>query len=578
MHSDLHRPPALPLIRPLFRPLFRMLLLLALAGMAAIPRTGWAHAVLMESIPADGATLDAPPAELRLSFNEPVSPIRFQLLDRQGRDMADPAGAVAENGTVRLALPPGLPQGLYVASYRMTSADGHPVAGSFTFGIGVTPQPAAGTPGPDDPARTAALAGVLLRALHYAALLAGTGGGLFLLLVAGRRSTLGDRVTPALGSMLLAAALSGLLLVGVTGAVLTGQPLAALATASAWSIGAGSSVGPSIGIATLALLCTAGGLVGGLAGGGRSKAGRLLLPAGALLGALSLAATGHAATAPPRWLAAPLVALHGLMAAFWVGALWPLAVALRLEPPAEAARLTRRFSRLAVGAVAVLAGAGGILSVLQLRPAGAVSGSAILEAILSTGYGWLWSGKMLAVLLLLGLAAWNRQSLTPALDRGGSGAVRALRRSIALEMAVAGTILLLTASFALTPPPRARSGGVERPPPGFSIVTVRNGHMAIIDVDPARPGRNRIRLHLQDEDGKPLAAREATAEWELPAAGIAPLRRPLSSLGPGFFGSDDMELPLAGRWELRLDVLIDDFDKRVFRTELPLGEPAAGTK
>ncbi|WP_060721724.1 copper resistance CopC/CopD family protein [Azospirillum thiophilum] len=575
MHSNLHRPPGLPApaCTP-FRALFRVVLLLALAGMAAIPRTGWAHAVLMESVPADGATLDAPPAELRLSFNEPVSPIRFQLLDQQGRDMADPAGTVAENDTVRLALPPGLPQGLYVASYRMTSADGHPVAGSFTFGIGMTPPPPAATPEPDDPARTAALAGVLLRALHYAALLAGTGGGLFLLLVGGRSSALSDRVTPALGAMLLAAGLSGLLLVGVTGAVLTGQPLAALATASAWSTGAGSSVGLSIGIAALALLCTAGGL----AGWGRSKAGWLLLAAGALLGALSLAATGHAATAPPRWLAAPLVALHGLMAAFWVGALWPLAVALRLEPAAEAARLTRRFSRLAVGAVAVLAGAGAILSVLQLRPAGAVSGSAILEAILSTGYGWLWSGKMLAVLLLLGLAAWNRQSLTPALDRGGTGPVRALRRSIALEMAVAGTILLLSASFALTPPPRARSGGVERPPPGFSIVTVRNGHMAIIDVDPARPGRNRIRLHLQDEDGKQLAAREATAEWELPTAGIAPLRRPLSSLGPGFFGSDDMELPLAGRWELRLDVLIDDFDKQVFRTRLQLGEPAAGTK
>lgn len=575
MHSNLHRPPGLPApARTPFRALFRVVLLLALAGMAAIPRTGWAHAVLMESVPADGATLDAPPAELRLSFNEPVSPIRFQLLDQQGRDMADPAGTVAENETVRLALPPGLPQGLYVASYRMTSADGHPVSGSFTFGIGVTPQPPAATPEPDDPARTAALAGVLLRALHYAALLAGTGGGLFLILVSRRSSALGDKVMPALGAMLLAAGLSGLLLVGVTGAVLTGQPLAALATASAWSTGAGSSVGLSIGIAALALLCTAGGL----AGWGRSKAGWLLLAAGALLGALSLAATGHAATAPPRWLAAPLVALHGLMAAFWVGALWPLAVALRLEPAAEAARLTRRFSRLAVGAVAVLAGAGAILSVLQLRPAGAVSGSAILEAILSTGYGWLWSGKMLAVLLLLGLAAWNRQSLTPALDRGGTGPVRALRRSIALEMAVAGTILLLSASFALTPPPRARSGGVERPPPGFSIVTVRNGHMAIIDVDPARPGRNRIRLHLQDEDGKQLAAREATAEWEVPAAGIAPLRRPLSSLGPGFFGSDDMELPLAGRWELRLDVLIDDFDKQVFRTRLQLGEPAAGTK
>jgi len=538
---------------------------LALLLLAAMPRTGWAHAVLMESVPADGASLDAAPAALSLDFNEPVTPIRIQLLDRQGRDMADPQGALAEDNRVRLALPPGLPKGLYVASYRVTSADGHPVAGSFTFGIGITPAPTTGTPPTDDPSRTATFAGLLLRAMHYATLLAGTGGGLFLVLVTGRWAPLNDRLKPALCLMLLAAGLSTALLVGVTGATLAGQPLAALATGAPWTTGAGSSVGLSAGIALLALLCSACGL----AIEARSAMGPALLVAGALLGAASLAATGHAATAPPRWLSAPLVGLHGLMAAFWVGAFWPLIMALRLESPAEAARLTRRFSRIAIGAVALLAGAGMVLSAIQLRS---------VQAVLSSGYGWIWLGKMLAVLLLLGLAAWNRKFLTPALDRNGDRAAKSLRRSIGLEMVAAATALLLTAAFALTPPPRALHATEEKPPAGFSTVAVKGGLIALIDVGPAMPGRNSVRLHLQNEDGKPVAAHEVTMNWELPSAGVAPLRHALTGFGPGFFGADDTTLPLAGQWSLRLEVLIDDFDKRVFQIEVPIKDTPASTE
>jgi copper transport protein len=542
-----------------------ILALVLLLILAAFPRSSLAHAVLMESVPGDGASLTAAPAAVTLRFNEPVTPIRIQLLDQQGRDMTDPQSAVAVNETVRLALPPGLPNGLYVASYRVTSADGHPVASSFTFGIGVTPQSVTGSPPADDPSRAAALAGLLLRAVHYAALLAGTGGGLFLVLVTGRWAPLNDRLKSALCLMLLTAGPSAALLVGVTGVTLAGRPLADLLTGAPWTTGAASSVGLSAGIALLGVLCSACGL----ALDSRAVTGPALLVTGALLGAASLAATGHAATASPRWLSAPLVGLHGLMAAYWIGALWPLSMALRLESPAEAARLVRRFSRLAVGAVALLVGAGIVLSVIQLRS---------VEAILSSGYGWLWSGKMLAVLLLLGLAAWNRLSLTPALDHGGLDAVQALRRSIFLEMAAAGTALLLTAAFALTPPPRALSAGGEKPSAGFSAVAVKGGTIAIIDIVPAKPGRNGIRLHLQDEDGKPVAAREVTMDWELPAAGVAPLRHSLTTLGPGFFGADDMTLPLAGQWSLRLDVLIDDFDKRIFRTEVPVGDASSDRK
>ena len=56
-----------------------LLLALALAALQSGPAL--AHAVLIESVPADGERLDRAPSELRLQFNEPVSPVTVRLLD-----------------------------------------------------------------------------------------------------------------------------------------------------------------------------------------------------------------------------------------------------------------------------------------------------------------------------------------------------------------------------------------------------------------------------------------------------------------------------------------------------------------
>ncbi|WP_448192343.1 copper resistance CopC/CopD family protein [Azospirillum sp. sgz301742] len=528
----------------------------------------WAHAVLRETVPADGVRLDAPPHEVVLRFNEPVVPIAVQVLDGGGHAVARTGAVSARDDTVRLGLPHHLPTGTYVVSYRVTSADGHPAAGSITFGVGMAPEAVAPETRADVSA-PAALTAVIVRAVHYASLLAGIGGGLFLVLVLGPWSALNERLKPGLCLLLLTAAVSAVLLVGLSGTVLAGGPLAGLREASTWATGAASTAGISAGLVLLALLVSATGL----ALEARHTAGRVLLVLGALLGAASLAATGHAATAPPRWLSVPLVGVHGLMAAYWIGSLWPLAVALRTEPPAEAARLTRRFSRLAVGGVAVLIAAGAGLSVLQI-------GSP--DAVLATDYGRIWLGKMLVVVGLLLLAVRNRLWLTPALDHSGRAAVAALRRSVWTEVVFAVLALLLTALFPLTPPPRAlagpevANGGEADRNRGYRAAITQGGRMAMVEVVPARPGRNRVRVHLHGPDGVPFATTEAALEWELPAAGVAPLRRTLPATGPGEVGAEDIEMPIAGRWTLRLDVLIDDFDKAVFRTEIPIGAGVDG--
>ncbi|WP_158305959.1 copper resistance protein CopC [Azospirillum sp. B510] len=553
-----------------------VLFVLAIALSAAAGGEAAAHAFLTDTEPADSSRLESAPSEIRLTFNEPVTPILVQLLDAAGRPVAGEKPVAGPDGSVRLALPTPLPTGLYTVSYRVTSADGHPAAGTLRFGVGVTP-PAeevadrveAGPAGAEAPA----LAAVAVRALHFGALLAATGGGLFLVLVSGRWSPLNRRLRPGLGLILLTAGLSAVLLVVLNGIVLNGSapgtPLSPAAWAQGWTTGWASSAGVSAAVALLALLAVAVGLALEADHG----AGPILLLSAAAIGAVSLALTGHAATAPPRWLSAPLVALHGLMAAFWIGALWPLAVALRTEPAGEAAQLIRRFSRLALVAVALLVAAGALLSLLQIeRPA----------AVLATGYGWLWLAKMAAVGVLLALAACNRFWLTPALGiAGGRGAV-ALRRTIWAEVAVVIAVLVVTAAFALTPPPRAVSVPAESPVAGTMaeiepvrdagyVTSISRGDLvALIEVTPAHPGPNRVTVHLSRPDGRPVDPADADLEWSLPAAGLAPVRRSLTASAAGVFGADDVDLPMAGRWSLLLEVRGGETGPATFRTDVPV--------
>jgi copper transport protein len=65
---------------------------------------------------------------------------------------------------------------------------------------------------------------------------------------------------------------------------------------------------------------------------------------------------------------------------------------------------------------------------------------------------------------------------------------------------------------------------------------------------------------------QPLAAKEVTLVLASPAAGIEPLRRRAQRMGDSTtFSStwriDDLTIPVAGQWNLRVEVLINDFEK-----------------
>ena len=118
--------PALPFLYALC---LCALLSLVVAGRAE------AHAALLASDPLDGAQLSLQPAAVELRFNEPVRPLMLRVLDRHGTTIASLAGEAPVAQVLRVALPAG-GDGVYLASWRVASADDHPVAGSLSWRVG----------------------------------------------------------------------------------------------------------------------------------------------------------------------------------------------------------------------------------------------------------------------------------------------------------------------------------------------------------------------------------------------------------------------------------------------------------
>ena len=112
---------------------FRLALGAGLALAAAGPAT--AHSLLLESVPAAGATLTAPPTQLTLRFNNRIEKAlsRVRLLDARGA--AHPLAVAVDGGPpdrLTAAVPP-LEPGPWRVEWQVLSADGHVVSGRFQF-------------------------------------------------------------------------------------------------------------------------------------------------------------------------------------------------------------------------------------------------------------------------------------------------------------------------------------------------------------------------------------------------------------------------------------------------------------
>ena len=494
----------------------------------------WAHASLVRTEPADGSVVAQPPAALKLIFNETVAPLVMRLITPDGE--ATTPGSSAENTTVTVTVPM-LQAGTHVLSWRVTSADGHPLSGSILFSVGA-PSP---TPGSGqletDPAVKAAF--WVAKLILYIGLFIGIGGAAFTLLVAQIRplpARLGFWLTALMAAGIVGATVS----LGLQGLDATALPLPELWRPAVWRAGASTSYALTVGLSVFSLVL-------GIAALRTSHKGlSTILSVVSVIGlASALAASGHASTADPAAVSRASVFLHVLMVTFWIGSLLPLLVIVRSAPKGETA--LARFSRIIPFALIALAATGVFLIYVQFdRP----------DALWTTDYGLVLSAKLAAVLTLLALGAANRYWLVPRYEANAQSAnARPLVKSIAIEFTLALAIFATVALWRFTPPPRALA--MTEP---ISVHLHGAKAMAQVEIEPVRARGAMVLVQVSNAELEPLSAKELSLVLSNQSLGIEPVRRAAVSDGEGTWRIDDLRVPIAGRWHLKLEILVSDFE------------------
>ncbi|MGY1771648.1 copper resistance CopC/CopD family protein [Blastococcus sp. SYSU D00813] len=581
-----------------------LLLLAALltAGVGTAPPAS-AHASLVSTDPGEGARLSAVPEQVSLEFTEGVSlgAGYLRVLD-SGGERVDTGDARVDGSTVRVGLRDGLGDDGYLVTYRVISADSHPISGSFSFVVGdgaLVDASVAGSGDDTDPAVAVALPTGRWTGFAGLALAVGVPAMAALCWPGGWGSALLRRLT-AVG--LAAVAVGAVLTFLVQGPYAAASGLGSVADPSLLSATAQSELGVAL-LVRLALTAGLALLLLPWLRRGEVPVPRALVLGGVLATGLVLttAAVGHPVAGPYPAIAVLAATAHVAAMALWLGGLVALLAALLREgvPAAQMAEALPRFSRVAAASVAVLVVSGVVQSVREV-------GSP--DALFSTGYGRLLLAKLALVLLVLAAAGvsrvWVQQRLgvrprraprrgrvtahafaageapapevvraAAAREEGlavGAAAERgALRRSVLVELGLAAVVLALSAVLVGTPPARATASEPVDVTVPLQSSAGESGSVQI-SLDPAAPGANTLHVYLFDESGQLTQPEDIRVTLTEPAQEIGPLTVELEPAGPGHYVGDGTVVPSAGTWTLAVSVRLDEFTATTASTEFPV--------
>lgn len=531
--------------------------LLGLVVLGAWAAPAAAHATLVSVDPPDGARLDESPDVVRLTFSESVSAELggVRVLDAEG-DQVQEGAARVEGETVEVDLAPNLPDGTYVISYRVVSADGHPVRGGSMFGIGEAPidEGALGevTTGSDD--RFWEVVGAVGRGLAYAGVLLAAGGVAFLVLVHRGGPERAHLVRVVWGAAFVGA-LGSMVALPVQAALGTGQGPSALFDEGVLAEVVRDGVGLGLVLALVSLVIAVSMV----------ERQRWIALAGAAVAASSFATNGHTRAGSSVTLATVADVSHLLVTAAWAGGLVLLALCLRARRDAgddqqtDSIGIVGRFSNLATVTVLLVGISGAALGWIEV-------GS--LDALTSTGYGRLLLAKVAVVAVVAAIGAYNHYRLVPALTRGKAKAsLVQLRSTVRVEVFALAVVVGLTAVLVVVTPGRATTeGGVVE-----EVVPLGGAGSVQVTISPAQAGFNQIHLYLFDPDGRPAdIAESVTLRLSLPAAQLGPITREATRAGPAHFQLDGDDLAVGGTWTIEVVARVDRFTEATGTTEVPV--------
>jgi copper transport protein len=537
----------------------RLLAALALGLLAtlALPATpASAHAALVRTSPVQGSVVDKPPAEIVISFSEPVALVRdkIQVIGPTGKRI-DAGKPTVERKDVRIPVRTNVPEGTYLVSYRVISADSHPVGASFVYSV---VKPSAQPSAPSDAAggRTPRVVAASVAAARYL-------GFLGLILIAGPvlvLTALWPRRLPRRDPTRLAYLGIGLVALGTVLGLYLQAPYenGTLFTASTADLGdiLTSGYGTALLVRLAALAVGTVLLRLHLAGRG-GKPVQAALAVLAVVGLATWPLSGHPATTTAPLLTIISDAAHLVSVAIWLGGLVMLVgFLLRRANETELEAILPVWSNWAALAVTVLVLAGTAQALINV---------VTLDALLHTSYGQLLIAKIALLAVVLAVAWLSRRAISTGVPR--------LRRTVVLEIAGAVVILGLTSALVQTTPARTAIASAPTVPgnsSGVYATTLQSKlYQLQLDIGPTSVGNADVHLYAFTPEGAPLNVKEWKVSAALPAQGIQPVDVPVLPYGQTHaFGS--VTLPAAGDWVFSFTLRTTDFDEATVSTVVPV--------
>ncbi|MFI7430447.1 copper resistance CopC/CopD family protein [Micromonospora sp. NPDC049836] len=529
--------------------------LLALLLAPATPAS--AHAVLVSTSPTASAVVPSAPAEVVLTFSEGVRkvPDKIRVIAPDG-SRADRGEPIFKGTVVTIPVDSSGARGTYLVSYRVISADSHPVSGAFTYSVGApsTPPSDSGTNTRADPVVGNAVK--VARYAGYAGLLLLVGPALVLAALWPRRlSRRGPARLAWSGLGLLAVATLAELWLQVP--YTNGGGLFEVTGA-----GLGDVLGSTYGTAhlvRLGLLAAAAFLLRPLFTGPVGRADAVILAVLAGAGLFTWPLAGHPAASPAPAVSVVVDAVHLGSMAVWLGGLVMLAVfLLRRADERELDAILPIWSRWAALAVAALLLAGTVQGLIEV---------ASLSALVDTTYGRLLLAKIVLFALVIGVAAYSRSLVR---RRSAAGRPGAMRRAVLAELVITAVVLGVSATLVQTTPARTAGADVAGAPTGYFSATLASPLYSLqVELDPAERGNNSLHLYAYTKDNRPQPVKEWKATAALPSAGIEPIEIPLLPLTDNH-ATGEINLPAAGRWEFRFTVRTSDIDQATVTATVPV--------
>ena len=581
---------------------------LVVAGLAlgASAAPAFAHASLESTVPSAGTLLKESPSRIDLSFSEPisVSPEAVRIIATSGETVKTvPASGVPGSPGLMRQRVPVLDNGTYVVTWRIVSADAHPIRGAFTFSVGEISSGGAGKNIANDflsggtTNRSVDIAYAVVRGLVYLAM-AILIGGLFASIFVWRRALEHKGVRRLLWTAWKGLFFLILYAFGLQGSYAAGADLAGVFDLSLWSNTWSSRIGTVLFIRMLLVLALLPSML--LIKKPERKGWWAPLTVVLLIGlAITPGLGGHASVGSQSWVAMFADAAHVLAMSAWMGGLVLLVVLATSGKTEEALESMPIWSRVATLSVLVASLTGIALGYRELGG---------LSDILGSTYGRLLSLKVGLVLVALLIATLARDAVQrrweldseelaaadeerealisagekPAKRRGHSlvpdetgvstlsyvlpelTARRRLLRSVFAEIAVLVFVIGVTAVLVNTAPAKSVQSGP------WSATLEVGELVADVSVSPARTGANEVHLTLSASGGGPAQVLDVAVEFSLPSADIAPIDVEMRSAGIAHYTSVGFTPPVAGDWTMTLKVLVDPITEKSATATVPI--------